>query len=155
MRRREFIRLLSSTVVAWPLTARAQQAAMPVIGLLGSETASDWRPYISAFHQGLRDTGYEEGRNVAIEARWADSQYDRLPAMAAELVASSECDCCFLYTCGACGEGDDDNNPCCLHNEPRSRADRSRRQPKPPGWQCDRRDQLGRRGRLQAPGATA
>ena len=86
MRRREFIRLFSSTVVAWPLTARAQQAAMPVIGLLGSATASDWRPYVSAFHQGLRDTGYEEGRNVAIEARWADSQYDRLPAMAAELV---------------------------------------------------------------------
>jgi putative ABC transport system substrate-binding protein len=57
-----------------------------VIGLLGSATASDWRPYVSAFHQGLRDTGYEEGRNVAIEARWADSQYDRLPAMAAELV---------------------------------------------------------------------
>ena len=86
MRRREFIRLFSSTVVAWPLTARAQQAAMPVIGLLGSATASDWRPYVSAFHQGLHDTGYEEGRNVGIEARWADSQYDRLPAMAAELV---------------------------------------------------------------------
>jgi len=86
MRRREFIRLFSSTVVAWPLTARARQAAMPVIGLLGSATASGWARQVSAFHQGLRDTGYEEGRNVAIEARWADSQYDRLPAMAAELV---------------------------------------------------------------------
>ena len=86
MRRREFIRLFSSTVVAWPLTARAQQAAMPVIGLLGSATASGWARQVSAFHQGLRDTGYEEGRNEAIEARWADSQYDRLPAMAAELV---------------------------------------------------------------------
>jgi putative tryptophan/tyrosine transport system substrate-binding protein len=86
MRRREFIRLFSSTVVAWPLTARAQQPGMPVIGLLGSATASDWTPYVSAFHQGLRDAGYVEGGNVAIEARWANSQYERLPAMATELV---------------------------------------------------------------------
>jgi putative ABC transport system substrate-binding protein len=76
MRRREFIGLFTSTVVAWPLTARAQQAAMPVIGVLGSATARDWGPYVSAFHQGLRDAGYVEGRNVAIEARWADNQYD-------------------------------------------------------------------------------
>jgi putative tryptophan/tyrosine transport system substrate-binding protein len=86
MRRREFIRLFSSTVVAWPLTARGQQAAMPVIGLLGSATASGWARQMSAFHQGLRDSGYVEGRNVVIEARWADNQYDRLPAMATELV---------------------------------------------------------------------
>ena len=86
MRRREFIRLVSSTVVAWPLTARGQQAAMPVIGLLGSATASGWARQMSALHQGLRDSGYVEGRNVVIEARWADNQYDRLPAMATELV---------------------------------------------------------------------
>jgi putative tryptophan/tyrosine transport system substrate-binding protein len=86
MRRREFIRLFSTTVVAWPLTARTQQSAMPVIGLLGSATASEWTPNVGAFDQGLRDAGYVEGRNVAIEARWANSQYDRLPAMAAELV---------------------------------------------------------------------
>jgi putative ABC transport system substrate-binding protein len=65
---------------------RAQQAVMPVIGLLGSATASGWTRQVNAFHQGLRDGGYVEGRNVAIEARWADNQYDRLPAMAAELV---------------------------------------------------------------------
>jgi len=59
---------------------------MPVIGLLGSATASDWTPYVGAFRQGLRDAGYVEGNNVSIEARWANSQYDRLPAMAAELV---------------------------------------------------------------------
>ena len=59
---------------------------MPVIGLLGSATASEWTPYVGAFHQGLRDAGYVEGRNVAIEYRWADGQYDRLPAMAADLV---------------------------------------------------------------------
>ena len=86
MRRREFIAFVGSTAVAWPLAGRAQQSAMPVIGLLGSASASDWTPYVSAFRHGLRDAGYVEGGNVAIEARWADSQYERLPAMAAELV---------------------------------------------------------------------
>ena len=66
MRRREFIRLFTSTVVTWPLTARAQQAAMPVIGLLGSATASGRARQASAFHQGLRDSGYVEGRNVIL-----------------------------------------------------------------------------------------
>ena len=86
MLRREFITLVGSAAAAWPLAARAQQPAMPVIGLLGSATASGWARQISAFHQGLRDSGYVEGRNVVIEARWADNQYDRLPAMATELV---------------------------------------------------------------------
>jgi putative tryptophan/tyrosine transport system substrate-binding protein len=66
--------------------AHAQQAATPVIGLLGSATARGWTRYVSAFHQGLRDRGYVEGRNVVFEARWADTLYDRLPTMAAELV---------------------------------------------------------------------
>jgi len=74
MRRREFIVVVGG-VAAWPLAAHAQQSAMPVIGLLGSATAGGWAPYVSAFHQGLRDGSYVEGRNVAIEARWADSQY--------------------------------------------------------------------------------
>jgi putative ABC transport system substrate-binding protein len=86
MLRREFIRLASGTAAAWPLAAQAQQAAMPVIGLLGTATASGWARYLTAFHQGLREVGYVEGRNVAIEARWANNEYDRLPAMAAELV---------------------------------------------------------------------
>jgi putative tryptophan/tyrosine transport system substrate-binding protein len=86
MRRRDFIKVATGSAITWPLAAHAQQSAMPVIGLLGSATASDWTPYVSAFHQGLRDAGYVEGRNVAIEARWADSQYDRLPPMAAEFV---------------------------------------------------------------------
>jgi putative tryptophan/tyrosine transport system substrate-binding protein len=84
MRRRDFITFLSGAAT-WPFIARAQQPGMPVIGLLGSATANGWAPQVSAFHQGLRDGGYVEGRNVAIEARWADNQYDRLPAMAAEL----------------------------------------------------------------------
>jgi len=84
--RRKFIAFFACGALAWPLATHAQQSAMPVIGLLGSATASDWTPYVRAFHQGLRDAGYVEGSNVAIEARWANSQYERLPAMAAELV---------------------------------------------------------------------
>ena len=85
MRRRDFIKGIAASA-AWPLAARAQQPAMPLIGLLGSATAGGWALQVSAFHQGLRDGGYVEGRNVMIEALWADNQYDRLPAMAAELV---------------------------------------------------------------------
>jgi ABC-type uncharacterized transport system substrate-binding protein len=85
LKRRELIGLLSATL-AWPLTARAQQPAVPVVGFLGSASPDLWAARLHAFHQGLSETGYVEGKNVAIEYRWAEGQNERLPAIAADLV---------------------------------------------------------------------
>src|SRR6516162_266790 len=85
MRRREFIAGLGSAA-AWPVVARAQQPAVPVIGYLSSSSAVDYQIETVPFLQGLKEAGYVEGQNVAIEYRWAENQYDRLPALAADLV---------------------------------------------------------------------
>ena len=85
VKRREFITLLGAAA-AWPFAARAQQPTLPVVGFLSSASAQAYKPFVSAYRSGLNEAGFVEGRNIAIEFRWAEGRYDRLPSLAAELV---------------------------------------------------------------------
>ena len=86
VRRRDFIKVIAGSAVPWPLAAHAKQPALPVVGFVNLASAKDYEPRLSAFLKGLSETGYVDGRNVAIEYRWAENQSDRLPAMVADLV---------------------------------------------------------------------
>src|ERR1700682_5061310 len=86
MRRREFITLVGGAAAAWPLAVRAQQGALPVVGVISGGSADDSADRVRAFRKGLGETGYVEGQNVTVEYHWLEGQYDRLPALMADLV---------------------------------------------------------------------
>src|SRR5215813_9715447 len=140
MRRRKFITLLGSAAAAWPMAARAQQARMPVLGFLGSAAEADYKTTTAAVRRGLNEAGYVEKQNLLIDYRWADFQYERLPALAAELV-KRPVDAIFATRqrgLRARRQGGDGEHPDRVRQRQRPGRIRPGRQPQPTGWQRHR-----------------
>ena len=150
MRRRELMLLLAGAMTA-ARALRAQQKAMPVIGFLGGGSPGPTAPFVAAFRQGLSETGYVEGQNVAIEYRWAEGRYDRLPALAADLVGRKvDVIVAAAAPCGTRGEKRDLDDPDRLHRRRRPGRGRPGRQSRPAGRQPHGRQHHRRRADAQA-----
>src|SRR6516162_7086680 len=153
--RRAFMTLIGSTAVAWPLTARAQQPATPVIGLLNSGSPSKFEYLGRAFRKGLSENGYVEGGNVEFEYRWAEGHYDRLPALAADLVRRQVTVITAEGVTSASGKGGDHNGSDRLLLRRRPGRARTCREPKPTRRQPYGRDPIEYGARAEAAGTTA